>query len=66
MVLQNRFMIKNPIARVTAAIIVGVAVFGVVFGPTIGAVEPTAEGYGILGLIAGSAGTFLFVSRSDS
>ena len=59
-------MVKNPVARVTAAIILITSVVSLVFGPTIGAIEPSAEGFALLGLIAGSAGTFLFVgSKAD-
>ena len=59
-------MIKNPIARVTAAIILITSVVALVFGETIGATEPSSEGFALLGLLAGSAGTFLFVgSRAD-
>ena len=54
-------MIKNSIARVTAAIILITSVVALVFGETIGATEPSAEGFALLGLLAGSAGTFLIV-----
>lgn len=59
-------MIKNPVARITAAIILITSVAGLVFGPNIGAIEPSVEGFALLGAIAGSAATFLFVGSREN
>ena len=58
-------MVSNAIAKITAAILLITSVSAIVFGPTIGAVEPSAEGYAFLGITAGIGASFLFISRKD-
>ena len=61
------FMIKNPIARMTAAIILILSVTAILFGAVIGLTELSQEAYAFLGLITGISATFLFQgSRSDA